>query len=236
MMHTAHANIDPAQIIHFEQHAQDWWDRQGPLKALHDINPLRLQYIETRSGIVDQSILDVGCGGGLLSEALAINGGRVMGIDMSTAALQAAQVHGEMTGVDISYHQMTAEVLAAKSPASFDIITCMELLEHVPQPESILNACHLLLKPGGHVFLATVNRTWTAYVLVILAAEHLLKIVRRGTHAYRKFIRPAELRQWALAAGLKVRNLSGVLYNPFSGQARLTSLTKMNYLMHLQKP
>jgi len=235
-MSTSTTNIDPDQILHFEQHALDWWDRQGPLKALHDINPVRLQYVESRSGIVDKSILDVGCGGGLLSEALAINGGRVMGIDMSTAALRAAREHAEMTDVDISYHRMTAEVLAAKRPASFDIITCMELLEHVPRPASILNACHMLLKPGGHVFLATVNRTWTAYVLVILAAEHLLKIVRRGTHAYRKFVRPGELGQWALAAGFKVQNLSGVLYNPFSGQARLTALTKMNYLMHLRKP
>ena len=233
---TAGENIDPDQIIHFEQHARDWWDRRGPLKALHDINPLRLKYIETRSGIVGKLILDVGCGGGLLSESLAIKGGHVTGIDMSTAALRAAQAHAAKTGVDILYHQQTAEVLAKQNPGAFDIITCMELLEHVPQPDSILNACTMLLKPGGHVFLATVNRTWTAYLLVILAAEYLLKIVRRGTHAYRKFIRPAELKQWALAAGLKVSNLSGVLYNPFSGQARLTALTKMNYLMHLQKP
>jgi len=229
-------NIDPDQIFHFEQHAQDWWDRQGPLKALHDINPLRLQYIETRSGIVGKSILDVGCGGGLLSESLALAGGHVTGIDMSAAALRAAQEHADAMGVEITYRRMTAEILAGQRPGAFDMVTCMELLEHVPQPDSILNACHLLLKPGGHVFLATVNRTWTAYMLVILAAEYLLKIVRQGTHAYHKFIRPAELRQWALAAGLTVCNLSGVLYNPFSGQARLTSLTKMNYLMHLQKP
>jgi 2-polyprenyl-6-hydroxyphenyl methylase/3-demethylubiquinone-9 3-methyltransferase len=229
-------NIDPDQIIHFEQHAQDWWDQQGPLKALHDINPLRLEYIETRSGIVGKSFLDVGCGGGLLSESLALKGGHVTGIDMSTAALQAAQAHADMQGVDVSYHQITAEALAGQNPGAFDTITCMELLEHVPQPDSILSACHLLLKPGGHVFLATVNRTWIAYVLVIIAAEYLLKIVRQGTHAYRKFIRPAELSQWAEAAGFEVRNLSGVFYNPISRTARLTSLTKMNYLMHLQKP
>ena len=235
-MPTATENIDPDQIIHFEQHAQDWWDRQGPLKALHDINPLRLQYIETRSGIGGKSILDVGCGGGLLSESLAMKGGHVMGIDMSASALQAAQAHAREAGIDIIYRQKTVEILAGQVPGFFDLVTCMELLEHVPRPDSILNACHMLLKPGGHVFLATVNRTWTAYVLVILAAEYLLKIVRQGTHTYRKFIRPSELRRWALTAGLKVCNLSGVLYNPFSRQARLTSLTKMNYLMHLQKP
>jgi len=229
-------NTDPDQIVHFDQHALDWWDRQGPLKALHDINPVRLQYIQRRSGISGKSILDVGCGGGLLSESLALTGGQVMGIDMSATALQAAQEHADAIGVDITYRQMTAEILSAETPGAFDMITCMELLEHVPHPDSVLNACQMLLKPGGHVFLATVNRTWTAYALVILAAEYLLKIVRQGTHAYRNFIRPAELAQWALAAGLKVRNLSGVLYNPFNGQARLTALTKMNYLMHLQKP
>lgn len=229
-------NIDPDQIIHFEQHAQDWWDCQGPLKALHDINPLRLHYIETRSGIDGKSILDVGCGGGLLSESMALKGGQVVGIDMSTASLQAARTHAEKTGVGIAYRQTTAETLAAQTPGAYDLITCMELLEHVPRPDSILNACYQLLKPGGHVILATVNRTLTAYLLVILAAEYLLKIVKQGTHAYRKLIRPVELQAWALAAGLDVRNLSGVLYNPFSGQARLTSLTKMNYLMHLQRP
>jgi len=233
---SANENIDPDQIIHFEQHAQDWWDHQGPLKALHDINPLRLKYIDMRSGIRGKSILDVGCGGGLLSESLAVNGGQVLGIDMSTAALRAAKEHAHVTGVEITYRQTTAENLAGEIPGCFDMVTCMELLEHVPQPSSVLNACHMLLKPGGHVFLATVNRTWSAYVLVILAAEYLLKIVKQGTHAYHKFVRPAELAQWSLAAGLKVRNLSGVIYNPFSGQARLSSLTKMNYLMHLQKP
>ncbi len=235
-MTTAAENIDPDQIILFEQHAQDWWDRQGPLKALHDINPVRLQYIEARSGILGKSILDVGCGGGLLSEPMAMTGGHVIGIDMSAAALRAAKEHADGMGIEIAYRQMTAEIMAGQSPGAFDMVTCMELLEHVPHPDSVLNACHTLLKPGGHVFLATVNRTWIAYLLVIIAAEYLLKIVRQGTHAYRKFIRPAELEQWALSAGLKVRNLSGVLYSPFSGNARLTSLTKMNYLMHLQKP
>ncbi len=230
------ANIDPDQIIHFDRHAVDWWDRHGPLKALHDINPLRLEYLQTRCTIAEKSILDVGCGGGLLSESLALAGGQVVGIDMSAAALQAAHDHAKPSGVDITYRRVTVETLASQTANCYDAVTCMELLEHVPRPHSILTACQTLLKPGGHVFLATINRTWTSYLLVILAAEYLLKIVRKGTHAYHKLIRPTELQQWAVAAGLKVRNLSGVLYNPFSGRSRLTSITKMNYLMHLQKP
>jgi len=216
-MSVTHENIDPGEIAHFHDHAVDWWDREGPLKALHDINPLRLRYIENRSGIMGRSIIDVGCGGGLLSEALALAG-----------------VH--VSGIDITYRRMTAEALANQEPGRYDMVTCMELLEHVPQPVSVLSACQILLKPGGDIFVATVNRTWTAYALVILAAEYLLKIVRRGTHAYQNFIQPAELIRWASTSGLNVLDLSGFFYNPFSGHSRLTSFTKMNYLMHLKKP
>ena len=235
-MAATHGNIDPGEIAHFDHHAVDWWDREGPLKALHDINPLRLDYIENRSRIRGRSILDVGCGGGLLSESLALAGGHVTGIDMTASALQVAREHMQTTHVDITYRRVTAEDLASQNPGCYDMVTCMELLEHVPRPHSVLEACQTLLKPGGDIFVATVNRTWTAYVLVILAAECLLKIVRRGTHAYQNFIQPAELIRWASASGLNVLDLSGFFYNPFSGHSRLTSFTKMNYLMHLKKP
>jgi len=229
-------NIDPNEIAHFDHHAVDWWDRNGPLKALHDINPLRLQYVEKRAGIVNKSILDVGCGGGLLSEALALAGGKVTAIDMTASALQVAQAHMQTSHVDIAYRCMTAEALAKQAPNRYELITCMELLEHVPRPYSVISACQQLLKPGGDLFVATVNRTWTAYLLVILAAEYLLNIVRKGTHAYKNLIQPAELQRWAASSGLAVLDLSGFFYNPFTGRSRLTAYTKMNYLMHLRKP
>jgi len=228
-------NIDPGEIAHFHGHAVDWWDRQGPLKALHDINTIRLHYINSRSGIAGKSILDVGCGGGILSEALAAAGGYVTGIDMTASALEAAREHLKARPFHVDYQCMTVETLAKKAERHFDLITCMELLEHVPRPASVLEACAKLLESSGDVFLATVNRTWTAYVLVILAAEYLLKIVRKGTHTYANLVRPQELTRWASKFGMRVDDLSGFFYNPFTGHSRLTPFTKMNYLMHLKK-
>jgi len=228
-------NIDPGEILHFEGHAVDWWNMDGPLKALHEINPLRLQYIEKRAGIVGKTILDVGCGGGILSESLASAGAYVTGIDMTTSALYAAREHMKKTNKSVQYRRITVEALSKEAPGCYDNITCMELLEHVPQPSSILGACAQLLKPGGNVFIATINRTWTAYMLVILAAEYLLRIVRKGTHTYGNFIQPREIYHWANDSGLKMMDLSGFLYNPFTGVTRLSSFTKMNYLMHLRK-
>ena len=235
-MNGSNKNIDPGEILHFDGHAVDWWNFNGPLKALHDINPIRLQYIEEHTGIAGKTFLDVGCGGGILSESLASAGGHVTGIDMTVSALYAAREHLKKTNTQVVYRRITVEALSVETPNRYDSITCMELLEHVPQPSSILSACAQLLKPGGNMFIATVNRTWTAYFLVILAAEYLLKIVRRGTHTYGNFIRPQEIVGWAAEAGLKTMNLSGFLYNPFTGNTRLSSFTKMNYLMHLRKP
>jgi 2-polyprenyl-6-hydroxyphenyl methylase/3-demethylubiquinone-9 3-methyltransferase len=229
-----HKNIDPGEIRHFDRHAVDWWDPKGPLKALHDINPVRLQYIEDRVGIEGNSFLDIGCGGGILTESLALAGGCVTGIDMTDSALLVAREHLRKTNLKIEYRRLTAEDLSREAGKPYDVITCMELLEHVPRPASVLDACKRLLKPGGDLFIATLNRTWTAYVSAILAAEYVLKIVRKGTHSYRKFIRPEELARWATTSGLVLADLSGFLYNPFSGKASLSSFTKINYLMHLK--
>jgi 2-polyprenyl-6-hydroxyphenyl methylase/3-demethylubiquinone-9 3-methyltransferase len=234
-MNISNRNIDPGEIAHFDDHAVDWWDPKGPLKALHDINPIRLQYIENRIGIAGKSFLDVGCGGGILSESLARSGGYVTGIDMTDSALNAAREHNKKTSETVTYRRITVEAFLEETPNQFDNITCMELLEHVPRPSSVLKACAQLLKPGGNMFVATVNRTWTAYLLVILAAEHLLSIVRKGTHTYENFVRPDEIDDWATDAGLRTMDLSGFLYNPFTGGTRLTAFTKMNYLMHLRK-
>ena len=235
-MNEPNRNIDPDEIAHFDRHAVDWWDFKGPLKALHEINPLRLQYIEKHAGITGKTFLDVGCGGGILSESLASSGGYVTGIDMTDSALCAAREHIKKTNEQVQYHCTTVEALSGKTQNRYDSITCMELLEHVPRPASVLSACAQLLKPGGDIFIATINRTWMAYVLVILAAEYLLRIVRKGTHTYGNFIKPEEIVHWATNTGLKMMDLSGFLYNPLTGNTRLSSFTKMNYLMHLRKP
>lgn len=234
-MNNSNKNIDPGEILHFDRHAVDWWDFKGPLKALHEINPLRLRYIEERAGIGGKKFLDVGCGGGILSESLALCGGHVTGIDMTDSALSAAQEHGKKINQQVQYRRITVEAHARETRSRYDGITCMELLEHVPRPSSVLGACAQLLKPGGDMFIATINRTWTAYVLVILAAEYLLRVVRKGTHTYQNFIQPREIVHWAADTGLKTMDLAGFLYNPFTGSARLSSFTKMNYLMHLRK-
>jgi 2-polyprenyl-6-hydroxyphenyl methylase/3-demethylubiquinone-9 3-methyltransferase len=234
-MNASNRNIDPVEIARFDDHAVDWWDRTGPLKALHDINPIRLQYIENRIGIAGKSFLDVGCGGGILSESLARSGGYVTGIDMTDSALNAARDHIKQTGEKVTYRRITVEALLEEVQNRYDNITCMELLEHVPRPSSVLSAGAQLLKPGGNMFIATVNRTWTAYLLVILAAERLLSVVRKGTHTYENLVRPDEIVDWATDAGLRMMDLSGFFYNPFTGNTRLTSFKKMNYLMHLRK-
>jgi len=229
-------NIDPRELDRFDQQADDWWDRKGPLKALHDINSIRIRYIQERSGIEGKTFLDVGCGGGILSEALAAAGAQVTGIDMTESALQAARRHVQDSHLKIEYRHATAEALSEEMPNCFDVATCMELLEHVPRPASVLSACAKLVRPGGDIFLATVNRTWTAYALVVFMAENILKIVRKGTHTYKKLVRPQELAAWSAQTGLLNKNLVGYIYIPFIGTAYFSRFTKMNYLMHLQKP
>lgn len=229
-------NVDPAEIAKFEDAARYWWDRNGALKALHDINPLRLGYIDNRSGgLAGKRIVDVGCGGGLLSEAMARLGAEVTGIDMGRAPLAAAEAHRREAGLDIVYRRSTAEDFAASHPAAFDAATCLELLEHVPRPDSVAAACRNLVKPGGDVFFATLNRNPKAFLFAIVAAEYILGFVPRGTHAYRKFIKPSELTAWAEAAGLARADLTGMHYNPFLRRYSLGGNHHVNYLMHFRR-
>lgn len=228
-------NIDAGEIARFSAMAEVWWDRNGEFKALHDINPVRLAYVRDRTELAAKQVLDVGCGGGLLSEALAAYGGRVTGIDMAEASLAVARTHMKDSGLVIDYRQTMAEALADESPDRYDVVVCMELLEHVPRPSSIIDACARLVRPGGDLFFATVNRTWLSWLLVIVAAERVLGIVRKGTHDYRKLVKPEELIQWGTAAGLALENLSGLRYIPLGGYAALCRSTRMNYLMHFRK-
>ena len=206
-------NLDAGEIARFSAMADIWWDRNGEFRALHDINPIRLAYVRDRTELAAKQVLDVGCGGGLLSEALASCGARVTGIDMAVASLAVARTHMKDSGLVIDYRQTMAEALADESPGRYDVVVCMELLEHVPRPASILDACARLVSPGGDVFFATVNRTWLAWLLVIVAAERVLGVVRKGTHDYRKLVKPEELIQWGADAGLSLENLSGLRYS-----------------------
>jgi 2-polyprenyl-6-hydroxyphenyl methylase/3-demethylubiquinone-9 3-methyltransferase len=234
-MALADRNIDAEEISRFAAMADRWWDRRGEFKALHDINPVRLAYVQRRAGLAGKQVLDVGCGGGLLCEAMAVAGGRVTGIDMAAKALMVAQKHAAMQALDISYRQSSAEAWVLSNPAAYDLITCMELVEHVPDPASLVLACSQLVKPGGHLFFATVNRTWLARILVIWAAENIFGIVRKGTHRFNRFIKPRELAHWGRQAGLVLADMSGVRYIPFIGRAGLSKNACMNYLMHFTK-
>ncbi|RJQ78411.1 MAG: bifunctional 2-polyprenyl-6-hydroxyphenol methylase/3-demethylubiquinol 3-O-methyltransferase UbiG [Desulfobacteraceae bacterium] len=228
------ANVDPQELAKFTPMADLWWQPTGDFKALHDINPVRLAYVR-RAGLAGKKVIDVGCGGGLLSEAMAREGAQVTGIDMVEAALGVARRHADENSLPVDYREGSAEQWAQVCPGFFDMVTCMELVEHVPDPAALIRSCAELLRPGGDLFFATVNRTPLSYLLVILAAEYLLGIVRKGTHRYNRFVRPAELRCWGEAAGLKVMDLSGLRYLPFVRHVRLCASVKMNYLMHFKK-
>lgn len=229
-------NIDPKELDKFNQIASRWWDPHSEFKTLHDINPLRLDYIEQQTGgLAGKTVLDVGCGGGILSEGLAQRQAKVTGIDMSEAALNVAQLHLYESELQVEYHCLTAEQFAATHPASFDVVTCMELLEHVPLPTSVVTACHDVVKPGGHVFFSTLNRNTKSYLFAILGAEYVLKLLPKGTHDYTKFIRPAELAQWARMAGLEVKAITGLSYNPIFQSYHLGNDVSVNYLMHTQR-
>ncbi|MBC2712160.1 MAG: bifunctional 2-polyprenyl-6-hydroxyphenol methylase/3-demethylubiquinol 3-O-methyltransferase UbiG [Desulfosarcina sp.] len=228
-------NIDAGEIARFSAMADIWWDRKGEFKALHDINPVRLAYVRDRADLAGKRVLDVGCGGGLLSEALASCGARVTGIDMAEASLAVARGHMKTNGLTIDYRQITAEALADTIPGEYDVVTCMELLEHVPRSVSIIDACARLVRPGGNVFFATVNRTWLSWLLVIVVAEYVMGIVRKGTHKYSKLVRPEEVKRWGDEAGLTFENLSGLRYIPFGGHVALCRSTNMNYLMHFKR-
>jgi 2-polyprenyl-6-hydroxyphenyl methylase/3-demethylubiquinone-9 3-methyltransferase len=225
-------NVDPEEIARFDACSRHWWDRHGALRALHDINAARLGYVDNRIGLEGRRVLDVGCGGGILAEAMAVRGAEVTGIDMGEEALAVARGHAAGSGAPVRYRLGTAEGLARTEPGRWDAVTCMELLEHVPAPESVVAACARLLRPGGHLFFATLNRTPLAGALALLAAEYVLKLVPRGTHTYRRFVKPSELRAWAEAAGLREENLSGLQYNPLLRRARVGGPTWINYLAH----
>ncbi len=233
---TVHHNVDPAEIAKFSDMADRWWDLTGEFKPLHDINPLRLDFIAGRSlGLFEKRILDVGCGGGILSESMARLGANVTGIDMGEAPLGVARLHALETGVKVDYQHSTAESFADNHEAEFDVVTCMEMLEHVPDPESIVRACAKACKPGGRVFFSTLNKTWQSYLFAIVGAEHVLKLVPKGTHEHAKFIKPARLIAYAEAAGLKVRASRGLSYNPLLQTYSLGSDVSVNYILYCEK-
>ena len=228
-------NIDAAEIAKFEAMAPIWWDKKGAFKALHDINVLRLDYINERAPLDGKRVLDLGCGGGILSEAMASIGAVVTGIDMGQAPLAVAKLHLKESGLSVDYQHATAEEFSEIHPEGFDVVTCLELLEHVPDPSSVVLACKKLVKPGGHVFFATLNRNPKSFLFAIIAAEYILGLVRKGTHSYRKFIKPAELETWGETAGLTFQDLTGLHYNPFTGNYSMGGNTHVNYMMHFCK-
>jgi 2-polyprenyl-6-hydroxyphenyl methylase/3-demethylubiquinone-9 3-methyltransferase len=228
-------NVDPQELTKFSALASRWWDENSEFKPLHDINPLRLDYIEQRVGsLADKTVLDVGCGGGILSESMTQRGATVTGIDMGEAPLNVAKLHLYESELSIDYQQITAEQLSQKQPASFDIVTCMEMLEHVPNPASVVTACHNLIKPGGHIIFSTINRNPKSYMFAIIGAEYLLQLLPKGTHDYAKFICPAELAQWIRAAGGLILEFTGMSYNPFTKHYSLGQDISVNYIVHTQ--
>jgi 2-polyprenyl-6-hydroxyphenyl methylase / 3-demethylubiquinone-9 3-methyltransferase len=228
-------NADPAELAKFAALAQRWWDPNGPEKPLHDLNPLRLRYVDRAAPLAGRTVLDVGCGGGILSEAMARGGARVLGIDLTPALLEVAALHAGEAEVSLEYRAVAAEDLAAERPASFDLVTCMEMLEHVPDPAAVVRALAALVKPGGDVIVSTLNRNPRAFVVAILGAEYLARILPRGTHEYLKFIRPSELTRWGREAGLELKDLAGLSYNPLTRAFRLSTDTQVNYLAHFQR-
>lgn len=233
MSATAH-NVDYQEVAKFEELASRWWDPHSEFKPLHDINPLRLDYIDRRANLAGKTVLDVGCGGGILSESMAQRGATVTGIDMGEAPLSVAKLHKLESGVEVDYQRITAEELAAQQPQQYDVVTCLEMLEHVPDPASIIKACSQLVKPDGHVFFSTINRNPKSYLLAIVGAEYLLKMLPKGTHDYSKFIKPSELESWAREAELVTRELTGMIYNPLTRRYSLGYDVDVNYLMHCQ--
>lgn len=230
-------NVDPAEIAKFEELASRWWDKHGEFKPLHEINPLRLQYIDQRVGLAGKKVLDVGCGGGILAESMAQSGADVLGIDMGKAPLTVAKLHAMEAEIDLKYRQVTVEELAEEMPGQFDAVTCMEMLEHVPDPASIIRACHKLVKPGGDVFMSTLNRNPKSFMFAVVGAEYILQMLPKGTHDYKKFIKPSELSSWSRAAGLELKDITGLSYNPLTKIYKLSSNdVSVNYMTHNIRP
>jgi 2-polyprenyl-6-hydroxyphenyl methylase/3-demethylubiquinone-9 3-methyltransferase len=237
-MSTTTLNADPQELAKFGELAHRWWDPDGEFRPLHQINPLRLDWIAARAGgLAGQAVLDVGCGGGILAESMARRGAQVLGIDLSTKPLKVARLHALEAGVArLEYREVAVEALAAERPASFDTVTCMEMLEHVPEPAAVVAACARLVKPGGRVFFSTLNRNPKSFLFAIVGAEHLLKLLPKGTHEYARFIRPSELAEAARQAGLEVTEFAGMEYNPVSRRYRLSGDTSVNYLAACRRP
>jgi 2-polyprenyl-6-hydroxyphenyl methylase/3-demethylubiquinone-9 3-methyltransferase len=234
------ANADPAELEKFSALAQGWWDPKGSARPLHELNPLRLQYVERiaiagGTPLAGRRVLDVGCGGGILSEAMARTGARVLGVDLAAALLEVAELHALEAGVAVQYRAVAAQDLASEQPRSFDLVTCMEMLEHVPDPAAILQAIATLVRPGGEVVVSTLHRTARAFLVAIVGAEYVARILPRGTHEYLKFIRPSELARWGREAGLELRDLTGISYHPLTRAFSLSTRTDVNYLAHFHR-
>jgi 2-polyprenyl-6-hydroxyphenyl methylase/3-demethylubiquinone-9 3-methyltransferase len=236
MTNTTSVNADPAELAKFSELAHRWWDKDSEFRPLHQINPLRLEWINAICPVKGLSALDVGCGGGILADSMARKGAQVLGIDLSTKALRVAQLHAmEAETAGVSYREVSAEALASEAPASFDLVTCMEMLEHVPDPASVVRACATLVKPGGWVFFSTLNRSPKSFLLAIVGAEYVLNLLPRGTHEYAKMIRPSELAAYCRAVGLDLRQTKGMDYNPLTRRYAMIDNTSVNYLFATQK-
>lgn len=229
-------NVDPAELQKFSDLAHRWWDPQSEFRPLHEINPLRLAHIDRIAGLRGKAVLDVGCGGGILAEAMAGSGARVTGIDLADKPLKVAQLHLLESGKQVEYRRIAVEELAQEQPAAFDVVTCMEMLEHVPDPSSVVRACATLLKPGGHAFFATLNRNPKSYLFAIIGAEYVLNLLPRGTHDYARFIKPSELSSTCRSAGLEAIDITGMTYNPFTRVYALGADTDVNYILSTRKP
>ena len=234
-MNSAENNIDTGEIAKFDALASRWWDPEGDFRPLHEINPLRLDYIRQRANLDGSTVLDVGCGGGILAESMAQKGARVTGIDMAEKPLGVAKLHQVESGTDVEYLQSTAEDLAGRRGGQFDVVTCLEMLEHVPSPAAVISACSMLVRPGGDVFFSTINRNPKSFVFAIVGAEYVLNLLPRGTHEYEKFIRPSELESWARTAGLHLQDSIGMHYNPITKVYSLGPNVDVNYLMHFRR-
>jgi 2-polyprenyl-6-hydroxyphenyl methylase/3-demethylubiquinone-9 3-methyltransferase len=229
-------NADPQELAKFSELAHRWWDPHSEFRPLHQINPLRLDWIDGQARLSAKKVLDVGCGGGILAESMARRGAEVLGIDLASKPLRVAQLHAMEAGVErLRYREVAAEALAAEAPASFDVVTCMEMLEHVPQPASVVQACATLVKPGGWVFFSTINRNPKSFLFAIVGAEHVLKLLPKGTHEYARFIRPSELARWCRDAGLQLQGTRGMEYNPLTERYWLSADTSVNYLVACRK-